>query len=73
MPVVEAYYRDKKKRVKSYDIKFVEVDIFLKKMAEFWMKQMNLDGSEVRSGLKGIQFEPRRIILITESRKILHV
>ena len=42
-------------------------------MAEFWMKQMNLNGSEVRSGLKGIQFEPRRIILITESRKILHV
>ena len=42
-------------------------------MVEFWMKQMNLDGSEVRSGLKGIQFAPCRIILITESRKILHV
>lgn len=72
MPVVEAYYREKKK-VKSYDIKFVEIDIFKKKMAEFWMKEMNLDGSEVRSGLKGIQFAPCRIILITESRKVLHV
>ena len=34
---------------------------------------MNLGGNEVRSGLKRIQFVPGRIILITESRKILHV